>query len=808
MDNLNRQNGIIEASIEEKMRSSYLDYSMSVIVARALPDVRDGLKPVHRRIIYGMQTLGLTPDKGYRKSATLVGEIMGKFHPHGDSSIYDAAVRLAQDFNTRYTLADGQGNFGTIDGDPPAAMRYTEIRMTRLAQEMLKDINKNTVDFVPNYDEREQEPTVLPSGFPNLLVNGSSGIAVGMATNMAPHNLKEVIDGCILYIKDKDISIDELSKTIKGPDFPTGGQILGKKGIEDAYKTGRGKIQVRAVAEIEEVKNRQRIVVTEVPYQVNKANLIMKIAELVKDKRLEGISALRDESNRKGIKIVIELKRDANASVVLNNLYKNTQMQITFGIINLALVKGVPQVLNLKELIKYYVEHREEVTTRRTQFELDKAEARAHIIEGLKIALDNIDRIIEIVRHSKNDDEALEKFNKEFNLTQIQGQAILSMQIRRLTGLEREKLEAEYETLIKEISRLKSILANKELLDQVIIDELEEVKTKYQDFRRTVIVPDEGDIDVRDLIPEEDVVITLTQFGYIKRMPEGTYKPQRRGGTGISALTTREEDFVKDIYITSTHDKILFFTNTGRCFAKNAYEIPEGSRQAKGTAIVNLLELQQGEEITEVVPINKEMDCKYLFMVTREGYVKKTELSDYMNIRRSGIIGIKLREEDSLVGVRPTTGNNAIVLVTKNGKSITFSEKEVRNMGRNSIGVIGINLDKDDCVVGFDINDLDKYLLVISEKGYGKMTKSSEYKLQRRGGKGLIAYKAVKKTGKVVSAKVVTKDDELMMITEKGIIIRIEAKGISVQGRSTSGVKLMNIKDSEVVAVAKYIGED
>lgn len=808
MDNLNRQNGIIEASIEEKMRSSYLDYSMSVIVARALPDVRDGLKPVHRRIIYGMQTLGLTPDKGYRKSATLVGEIMGKFHPHGDSSIYDAAVRLAQDFNTRYTLADGQGNFGTIDGDPPAAMRYTEIRMTRLAQEMLKDINKNTVDFVPNYDEREQEPTVLPSGFPNLLVNGSSGIAVGMATNMAPHNLKEVIDGCILYIKDKDISIDDLSKTIKGPDFPTGGQILGKKGIEDAYKTGRGKIQVRAVAEIEEIKNRQRIVITEVPYQVNKANLIMKIAELVKDKRLEGISALRDESNRKGIKIVIELKRDANASVVLNNLYKNTQMQITFGIINLALVKGVPQVLNLKELIKYYVEHREEVTTRRTQFELDKAEARAHINEGLKIALDNIDRIIEIVRHSKNDDEALEKFNKEFNLTQIQGQAILSMQIRRLTGLEREKLETEYEALIKEIARLKSILENKELLDQVIIDELEEVKNKYQDFRRTVIVPDEGDIDVRDLIPEEDVVITLTQFGYIKRMPEGTYKPQRRGGTGISALTTREEDFVKDIYITSTHDKILFFTNTGRCFAKNAYEIPEGSRQAKGTAIVNLLELQQGEEITEVVPINKEMDCKYLFMVTREGYVKKTELSDYMNIRRSGIIGIKLREEDSLVGVRPTTGNNAIVLVTKNGKSITFSEKEVRNMGRNSIGVIGINLDKDDCVVGFDINDLDKYLLVISEKGYGKMTKSSEYKLQKRGGKGLIAYKAVKKTGKVVSAKVVTKDDELMMITEKGIIIRIEAKGISVQGRSTSGVKLMNIKDSEVVAVAKYIGED
>ena len=808
MDNLNRQNGIIEASIEEKMRSSYLDYSMSVIVARALPDVRDGLKPVHRRIIYGMQTLGLTPDKGYRKSATLVGEIMGKFHPHGDRSIYDAAVRLAQDFNTRYTLADGQGNFGTIDGDPPAAMRYTEIRMTRLTQEMLKDINKNTVDFVPNYDEREQEPTVLPSGFPNLLVNGSSGIAVGMATNMAPHNLKEVIDGCILFIKDKDITIDELSKTIKGPDFPTGGQILGKKGIEEAYKTGRGKIQVRAVAEIEEVKNRQRIVVTEVPYQVNKANLIMKIAELVKDKRIDGISALRDESNRKGIKIVIELKRDANASVVLNNLYKNTQMQITFGIINLALVKGVPQVLNLKELIKYYVEHREEVTTRRTQFDLDKAEARAHIIEGLKIALDNIDRIIEIVRHSKNDDEALEKFAKEFDLTKIQGQAILTMQIRRLTGLEREKLDAEYEALIKEIARLKSILANKELLDQVIIDELEEIKTKYQDFRRTVIVPDEGDIDVRDLIPEEDVVITLTQFGYIKRMPEGTYKPQRRGGTGISALTTREEDFVKDIYITSTHDKILFFTNTGRCFAKNAYEIPEGSRQAKGTAIVNLLELQQGEEITEVVPINKEMDCKYLFMVTREGYVKKTELSDYMNIRRSGIIGIKLREEDSLVGVRPTTGNNAIVLVTKNGKSITFSEKEVRDMGRNSIGVIGINLDKDDCVVGFDINDLDKYLLVISEKGYGKMTKSSEYKLQRRGGKGLIAYKAAPKTGKVVSAKVVTKDDELMMITEKGIIIRIETKGISVQGRSTSGVKLMNIKDSEVVAVAKYIGED
>ncbi|KXO16597.1 DNA gyrase, A subunit [Clostridiales bacterium KA00134] len=808
METENRETGIIDASIEDKMRTSYLDYSMSVIVSRALPDVRDGLKPVHRRIIYGMQTLGITPDKGYRKSASLVGEIMGKFHPHGDFSIYDAAVRLAQDFNTRYLLADGQGNFGTVDGDPPAAMRYTEIRMSPLALEMLKDINKDTVDFVPNFDEREVEPTVLPSRFPNLLVNGSAGIAVGMATNMAPHNLKEVIDACVLYIKDKSISVEELMKTIKGPDFPTGALILGKNGIERAYKTGRGKIQVRARAEIEEYKNKQRILVTEIPYQVNKANLIMKIAELVKDKKLEGISAIRDESSRKGMKIVIEIKRDANANVVLNNLYKNTQMQITFGIINLALVDGVPKVLNLKELIKYYIKHQEEIVTRRTRFDLKKAEARAHIIEGLKIALDNIDRIIKIVRSSKTDEEALNKFTEEFGLSKEQGQAILSMQIRRLTGLERDKLEAEYEDLIKKIQKFKAILENKNLLDQVVIEELEEIKEKYKDLRRTVIVPDEGEINIEDLIPEEDVVVTMTQFGYIKRMPEGTYKPQKRGGTGVSALTTREEDFVKDLYITSTHDNILFFTSLGRVFCKKAYEIPEGSRQARGTAIVNLLELQKKEEVTEVVPISKNHKDKYLFMVTKEGYIKKTDLDEYKNIRKSGIIGINLREGDNLVGVRPTSGEDEIILVTKKGKAINFSEKDTRPLGRNSIGVIGIKLEKDDQVVGFDINFKDKYLLVISEKGYGKMTKTEEYKIQNRGGKGLITYNVKEKTGPLMSAKVVDKEDELMMITEKGVIIRIEAADISIQGRATSGVKLMNLKDSEIVAVAKYIGEN
>ncbi len=808
IENVN-ENGIIDVDISKKMRSSYLDYSMSVIVSRALPDVRDGLKPVHRRIVYGMQTLGITPDKSYRKSATLVGEVMGKFHPHGDLSIYDAAARLAQDFNIRYTLVDGQGNFGNVDGDSPAAPRYTEMRMSKIAQEMLRDINKDTVDFVPNYDEREVEPSVLPSRFPNILVNGSAGIAVGMATNMAPHNLGESISAVIDYINNEDIEIEELMKSIKGPDFPTGAIILGKQGIIDAYKTGRGKIQVRARAEIEEHKGRYKIVITEIPYQVNKTNLIVKIADLVKNKSIEGISNIRDLSSHKtGIKIDIDLKRDANPNVVLNNLYKNTQMQITFGIINLCLVNGEPKVLNLKEIIKYYVDHQRNVVKRRTQFDLEKAEARAHIIEGLKIALDNIDRIIKIVRESADDQEAKDKFTKEFGLTDVQGQAILDMRIRRLTGLEREKLEQEYQELIKLIAKLKSILENRKLLDNTIIEELEEIKEKYSDLRRTVLAPDEGDIDSEDLIEEEDVVITLTEFGYIKRMPEGTYKPQRRGGTGISALTTREEDFVKDIYITSTHDTILFFTNFGRVYSLKAYEIPESSRQAKGTAIINLLNLEGDEFVTAVIPVRNVDENANLVMATKNGLIKKTSYSEFEKIRKNGLIAITLNEGDNLIGVRLTSGRDEIMIVTKNGMAIRFSESDVRNMGRTAMGVKSIDLKDDDEVVAFEIPQDDKYLLVISENGFGKMTKMTEYRKQNRAGVGLLTYKATEKSGKLVSAKVIDKSDEIMIITVSGIIIRIGCEGISVMGRHTTGVKLMNIKDSEVVSVAKYIGEE
>ncbi|MDO5713940.1 MAG: DNA gyrase subunit A [Tissierellia bacterium] len=793
--------------LEEQMKKAYLEYSMSVIVARALPDVRDGLKPVHRRIIYGMHVLGMTPDKPTRKSARIVGDVMGKFHPHGDSAIYDALVRLAQDFNTRYPLAQGQGNFGSIDGDSAAAMRYTEVRMSKLAQEMLRDINKNTVDFQPNFDESEKEPVVLPSRFPNLLVNGSTGIAVGMATNMAPHNLNEVIGAIIAYIDDHDISIEELQKYIKGPDFPTGGLILGREGIDKAYKTGRGKVIMRARADIEEVKNRYRIVVTEIPYQVNKSNLIKKIAELVREKRLDGISDIRDESGRAGMRIVIECKRDANANVVLNNLYKHTQMQGTFGIINLALVDGVPKTLNLKELISHYVDHQVEVVTRRTQFDLDKAEARAHVVEGLQIAIDNIDRIIQIVRGSESDQEAKEQFTKEFGLTDIQGQAILDMRIRRLTGLQRKNLEEEYEGLIKEIARLKEILGNPHVLMNLIKTELLEIQDKYGDLRRTVIAMDPGEIDVEDMIKEEDVVITLTAFGYIKRMPEGTYKPQRRGGQGIAALTKRDEDFVSDLYITSTHDTILFLTNRGKVYSLKAYEIPETGRQARGTAIINLLPLEQGENISAVIPISEFKEEDNLVMITKNGTIKKTALEEFSNIRKNGIIAITLKEDDELISVRQSSGGDEFILVSENGKAIRFSEADVRVMGRSAQGVRAIELEDGDKVVAVDIAMDDKYLLVISENGYGKMTKLSEYKVQNRSGKGLITYKIKPKTGKIVSAKVIDQTDEVMMITEKGTIIRLETEGISVMGRNTSGVKLMNIKDSKIVAVAKYIGD-
>lgn len=802
------ESGILDVDINKKMRSSYLDYSMSVIVARALPDVRDGLKPVHRRILYGMQGLNLASNGPYRKSARLVGDVMGKYHPHGDASIYEATVRLAQDFNTRYTLVDGQGNFGNIDGDGAAAMRYTEVRMTKLAEEMLRDINKDTVDFVPNFDENEKEPTILPARFPNLLVNGSSGIAVGMATNMAPHNMNESIDGIIAYIDNDEISIAELNQIIKGPDFPTGAQIMGTEGIRAAYETGRGKITVRAVAEIKAFKNnREKIVITELPYQVNKSSLIMKIAELAKNKVIDGISNITDASNRKGINIIVELKRDANAEVVLNKLYKNTQMQTTFGIINLALVNGKPEILNLKEIIRYYVDHQVEVVTRRTKFDLDKAEKRAHIVEGLFIALDNIDRIIKIVRASKDDKEAKEKFYEEFKLTEEQSQAILDMRIRRLTGLERDRLEAEYEKLQADIKWFREILENNDVLMNLIKEELLEIKEKYGDLRRTVISHDSTDIEIEDIIKKEDVVITLTQFGYIKRMSEGTYKPQKRGGRGVSSGNMRDKDFVKELFVTSTHDMILFFTSLGNVFKLKAYEIPEDSRTSRGTAIINLLDLEEDERVTSIIPVKEyDPDLNFL-MVTEKGLIKRTPFKDYKNIRKSGIIAIKLNEDDKLIDVHLTKNNEDVILVTKKGLSIRFNEEQVRKSGRNSMGVKSIDLADDDIVVSSDLVVEDKYLLVISENGYGKLTEIDKYRPQNRGGKGLLTYKITNKTGDVASAAVVEKEDDVMIIANSGIIIRILTEDISIQGRNTSGVKLMNLTDAKVVAVANYIGD-
>ena len=802
------ESGILDVDINKKMRSSYLDYSMSVIVARALPDVRDGLKPVHRRILYGMQGLNLASGGPYRKSARLVGDVMGKYHPHGDSSIYEATVRLAQDFNTRYPLVDGQGNFGNIDGDGAAAMRYTEVRMTKLAEEMLRDINKDTVDFVPNFDENENEPTILPSRFPNLLVNGSSGIAVGMATNMAPHNMNEAIDGIIAYIDNDNISIAELNEIIKGPDFPTGAQIMGTEGIKEAYETGRGKITVRAIAEVKSFKNnREKIVITELPYQVNKSALIMKIADLAKNKVIDGISNITDASNRKGINIIVELKRDANAEVVLNKLYKNTQMQTTFGIINLALVNGRPEVLNLKEIIRYYVDHQVEVVTRRTKFDLDKAEKRAHIVEGLFIALDNIDRIIKIVRSSKDDNEAKEKFYQEFKLSDAQSQAILDMRIRRLTGLERERLEAEYEKLKADIKWFKEVLENNDVLMNVIKEELLEIKTKYGDLRRTVISHDRTDIEMEDIIKREDVVITLTQFGYIKRMSEGTYKPQKRGGRGVSSGNMRDEDFVKELFVTSTHDMILFFTSLGNVFKLKAYEIPEDSRTSRGTAIINLLDLQEGERVTSIIPVEEyDPDMNFL-MVTEKGLIKRTPFKEYKNIRKSGIIAIKLNEGDKLIDVHLTKNEEDVILVTKKGLAIRFNEEQVRKSGRNSMGVKSIDLAEDDIVVSSDLLCEDKYLLVISENGFGKLTEIAKYRPQNRGGKGLLTYKITKKTGDVAAAAVVEKEDDVMIIADSGIIIRILTEDISIQGRNTSGVKLMNLTDAKVVAVANYIGD-
>lgn len=802
MDNLDGK--IIERDIENEMKTAYISYAMSVIVQRALPDVRDGLKPVHRRILYAMHEDGITSDKPYRKCANTVGSVLGRYHPHGDSSVYDAMVRMAQDFSLRYMLIDGHGNFGSIDGDGAAAMRYTEARMSKIAEYMLTDIEKNTVDFMPNYDDRLQEPTVLPSKIPQLLINGSSGIAVGMATNIPPHNLNEVCDGVIKIIENPELTDEELMSIIKGPDFPTGGMILGKDGIKEAYKTGRGKIIVRAEAEIEEMaNNKQRIIVTSLPYQVNKARLIENISKLVREKRIEGISELRDESDRNDrVRIVIELKRDARAQVVLNQLYKNTQMQDTFGAILLALVKGEPKILTLRQCLDYYIDHRKVVILRRTKFELDKALARAHILEGLRIAIDNIDEVISIIRNSY--DDAKEKLMERFGLTDIQAQAILDMRLKTLSGLQREKIEEEYKQLMELIAHLREILSNEQLVYDIIKTDLIEVKNKFGDERLTKIKPAEGDIEEEDLIKEEQTIVALTHFGYIKRMPADTYKSQRRGGKGITGISTRAEDFVTQIFTASTHDTILFFSNKGKLYRLRGYEIPEAGRTAKGTAIVNLLSLDNGEKISAVIPISNFAEGKYLLMSTQRGFIKKTALTEYNSARKTGLQAITLKEDDELIAVRLTDGQDNVVLVTEEGMSITFSEQDVRPMGRTAQGVIGIKLAEDDKVIGMEsiISGANATLLAITENGFGKRTDLEEYRIQNRGGRGVITYKVTQKTGKLVGIRVTDDSNDIMMITDTGTIIRINVKDVSVLGRSTQGVTLMRTNDGgKVVSI-------
>ena len=807
---MDKQEGkIIERDIEAEMKTAYVDYAMSVIVSRALPDVRDGLKPVHRRILYSMYEDGITSDKPYRKCANTVGSVLGRYHPHGDSSVYDAMVRLAQDFSQRYTMIDGHGNFGSIDGDGAAAMRYTEARMEKIAEEMLVDIEKNTVDFMPNYDDRLQEPVVLPAKVPALLINGSSGIAVGMATNIPPHNLSEVVDGAIKVIDDDNVTNEDLMKIIKGPDFPTEGIILGREGIKDAYTTGRGKIAVRAEAEIEEMQgNKRRIVVSALPYQVNKARLIENIALLARDKRIEGISDIRDESDREHkVRIVIELKRDANAQVVLNQLYKNTQMQITFGVIMLALVNGEPKILTLKDCLLHYIDHRKTVVLRRTKFELDKAEARAHILEGLIIAIDNIDEVIQIIRSSY--DDAKERLMERFKLTEIQAQAILDMQLKRLSGLQREKLEEEYAELMKLIAHLKEILGSEKLVYDIIKEELLEMKKKFGDERKTKIVAAEGDIELDDLIKEEQVVIALTRFGYIKRAPIDTFKSQRRGGKGITGMTTRDQDFVKEIFTASSHDTLLFFTNKGKLYRLRGYEVPEAGRTAKGTAIVNLLSLDADEKVTTIMPIQNFAEGKYLLFATKKGLIKKTALKEYDSSRKTGLQSINLKDEDEVIGVRLTDGEDNVVLVTRKGMCITFDEKDVRSVGRVSQGVIGMRLDPDDEVIGMEsiIAKSTATLLAITENGFGKRTELDEYRVQIRGGKGVITYKITPKTGELIGIKIVNDDDDIMMITDTGTIIRLNVKEVSVLGRSTQGVTLMRTNEGKVVSVEKISEE-
>ncbi len=799
-----------EVDLKKTMEKSYIDYAMSVIASRALPDVRDGLKPVQRRILYSMIELNNGPDKPHRKCARIVGDTMGKYHPHGDSSIYGALVNMAQEWSTRYPLVDGHGNFGSVDGDGAAAMRYTEARMSKISMELTADIGKDTVDFTPNFDETEKEPAVLPARFPNLLVNGTSGIAVGMATNIPPHNLKEVIHAVVKIIDDQieengETTIEEILQIVKGPDFPTGAMILGTRGIEEAYRTGRGKIRVRAVTDIEPMANgKSRIVVTELPYMVNKARLIEKIAELVRDKKIDGITDLSDQSNREGMRICIELRRDVNANVILNQLYKHTQMQDTFGVIMLALVNNEPRVMNLLEMLKYYLLHQEEVVTRRTKYELNKAEERAHILEGLLIALDNIDEVIKIIRGSANVQAAKKELMERFGLSEVQAQAIVDMRLRALTGLEREKLENEYAELMKRIGELKAILADRKLLLGVIKEEILVICDKYGDERRTSIGFDEFDISMEDLIPQEEVVITMTKMGYIKRMSVDTFKSQNRGGKGVKGMQTLEDDYIEELFMTNTHHYVMFFTNTGRVYRMKAYEIPEASRTARGTAIINLLQLMPEEKITAVIPLEEYVEGEYLFMATKKGLVKKTPITDYANVRKTGLAAITLREDDELIEVKTTDNQKDILLVTKYGQCIRFKESDVRSTGRTSMGVRGMNLSDSDEVIGMQLSCQGDYLLVASEKGMGKLTDMNEFTVQNRGGKGVKCYKITEKTGNVVGMKAVNDDDEIMMINTEGIIIRMECAGISKLGRITSGVKLINLhKDEKVASIAK-----
>jgi len=796
---------IRDRDISTEMRDSFLDYAMSIIVSRALPDVRDGLKPVHRRILYAMSELGMSPDKPYKKSARIVGEVIGKYHPHGDAAVYETMVRMAQDFSLRYMLVDGHGNFGSVDGDSAAAMRYTEARLSKIAMEMLRDINKETIDFVPNYDGEEKEPAVLPARFPNLLVNGVSGIAVGMATNIPPHNLTEVINGIQAMIQNPDITPLELMDHVKGPDFPTAAIVMGREGIRQAYMTGRGSITMRARAEIEEQGGKPRIIVHELPYQVIKARLVEKIAELVREKRIDGITDLRDESDRNGMRIVIELRRDVNPNVVLNNLYKHTPMQTNFGINMLALVDGEPKILNLKDMLYHYLQHQITVIRRRTEYDLRKAEARAHILEGLRIALDHIDEIIALIRGSRTTEEARDGLIARFSLSHDQAQAILDMRLQRLTGLEREKIEEEYAELLKQIAEFKAILADEGRVLQIISDELEEIKQKYGDERRTEITSSENEILDEDLIPREDVIISITHSGYIKRLPVSTYRSQKRGGKGVIGMETKEDDFVEHLYVSNTHHYLLFFTDKGKVFRLKAYEIPELGRTARGTPIINLIQIEPGETINAVIPIESFDPDLYLFFATKQGIVKKTPLDDYSNIRKVGLIAINLREDDELISVKLTDGSREIIMGTSQGMSIRFPEQEVRPMGRSATGVKGIQLEEGDSVIDMDVVDPEQDVLIVTAKGYGKRTPASEYRTQSRGGKGIKTLNITEKNGSVVSLKMVADDEDLMIMTSAGTLIRTSIAGISTMGRNTQGVKLINIREDDAVATVTRV---